>query len=121
MPHRGAILTQDEVDKRYSHDNQRRLPEVVCKKGEGTGGHVALSFRESFRSSCSASLTSSNVKCPAFTMCAITGLLPKSLSRSSINLPCARFLVTAASKILALPMRFTSRTAFLASMRVTMV
>src|SRR5688572_29616851 len=121
MPHRGSVLSQRQDYRPHSNDEEGRLPEMVGERKHVVGNHFDLPFLASFRSSSSASLTSCNVSWPVFTMCAITGLLPKRLSSSSISLPCARFREIAASKILALPILFVKRSAFLASSRDTIV
>src|SRR5262245_14397042 len=96
---------------------------MIGERDEIYGDHRGLSFLDSLRRVSSASLMSSSVSFPDSTRRAITGfgLPPKRLSSSSINRFWAASREIAASKMLALLIRFTQRTAFLRSIRYTVV
>src|SRR5579885_3591391 len=103
---------------------RHRQPEGIAKRRRPKfPNHCGFSFLSSFLSAFSASFTSSSVSFPDSIRCDITGCVrpPNSASKSSISRRCADCRDTTASKICALLIFLTRRTAFLPSRRYTVV
>src|SRR6185369_12767430 len=119
IPHGCTVVPQRQRQYPHRPCEHGGLPEMVREWREILKRHCDLSFPGALRRAFSASFISLRVSSPDSTRCAITSLArpPKTDSNSSTKRRCAALREITASKMLALLMRFTQRSAFLRSNR----